>query len=288
MNDLVLEPRTAKQVADFTAQPAQALLLIGPAGSGKIALANAIAADILGVDAGKLAKQPYVHYVSPTNGTLSIEDIRKLQSLLQLKTLGTPTIRRVVIIENAEGLTTEAQNALLKSLEEPPADTIIILTVTSLRALLPTIISRTQHITLKAPTLEALQNHFKPQFSESAVGRAYLLSEGLPGLMTALLEENDEHPLVAAVETVKQWLRAPAFERLLFVDQLAKQKADIDILLVGLERVSQAALLQAAAKQQVSAVKRWQHILALSIETRRAYAKSAQPKLLLTHLMLEL
>jgi DNA polymerase III subunit delta' len=285
MNNLVLDTQTEVQITNFLSQPAHALLLVAPEGAGKSAVAQLIASQLLDAP---IASHPYVHVLTPSNGTLSIDDIRSLQHSLQLKTLGAGRdIRRIVIIESAEALTTEAQNALLKSLEEPPADTVIILTTAKARALLPTIVSRTQRINLKLPTLEALQVHFT-DYPVSEIERTYNLSGGLPGLMTALLEADETHPLVTAVETAKQWLRASTYERLLLVDGLSKQKDELESLFAGLERVSQAALVQAAHKQQLGALKRWRHILKLTTDTRRDYSRSAQPKLLLTGLMLEL
>ena len=107
-------------------------------------------------------------------------------------------------------MTTEAQNALLKSLEEPPADTVIILTATSLRALLPTITSRTQHLRLETPALEAFADiFFTGLLRGSNIQHAYRLSGGLPGLMSVLLESDETHPLVAAVESrAMVWLCA--------------------------------------------------------------------------------
>ena len=57
---------------------------------------------------------------------------------------------KAVIIEDAHLLTTEAQNALLKVLEEPPAHTILILGSDTKEALLPTILSRCQIIELES------------------------------------------------------------------------------------------------------------------------------------------
>jgi nicotinamide riboside kinase len=289
MDSLVLATSTKQQLEQFLTQPAHALLLVGPEGAGKTAIAQSLAADLLGSKVEMLYKHPYVNHVVPVKNTISIDTVRGLQTGLQLKTLGSKyPIRRIVIIEDAQALTTEAQNALLKSLEEPPADTVIIATVTNLTALLPTITSRAQHISVKMPLFERLQEYFSPSYAPAAIERAYRLSGGLPGLMTALLADDTSHVLVVAVENVKLWMRASAFERLVLVDQLAKQKEEIAILLTALERISMAALNQAADKQQLSAMKRWHHILELAGETHRSFERNAQPKLLLTHLMLEL
>lgn len=78
--------------------------------------------------------------------TIGIKEIKDLQiTLLQTPVQGS---HKAIIITRAETLTTEAQNALLKTLEEPPSHTHIILDVTTKDVLLPTILSRCQIITL--------------------------------------------------------------------------------------------------------------------------------------------
>jgi len=71
---------------------------------------------------------------------MGIPDVRLLQKNLFLKPLRSE--EKAEIILAFDGLTLEAQNALLKILEEPPAHTIIIICVLSLEFILPTIISR--------------------------------------------------------------------------------------------------------------------------------------------------
>lgn len=78
---------------------------------------------------------------------VGIEDIRNIQKKLILKPLKSKT--KAVILEAFNGLTIEAQNALLKLLEEPPPHTIIVLITTNKELLLPTILSRCKIIELK-------------------------------------------------------------------------------------------------------------------------------------------
>ena len=72
--------------------------------------------------------------------TVGIEKIRDLQKRIFLKPLKSD--QKAVILESYNGLTLEAQNALLKVLEEPPANTIIIILTASLDSILPTVLSR--------------------------------------------------------------------------------------------------------------------------------------------------
>lgn len=81
--------------------------------------------------------------------SIGIEEIKKIQEKIFLKPLRS-TIK-LIVLEDAHLLTPEAQNALLKVLEEPPANTHIILSTETKEALLPTIISRCQIIELETP-----------------------------------------------------------------------------------------------------------------------------------------
>ena len=83
------------------------------------------------------------------NETIGIEQIRNLQKTLFLKPIRSKI--KACIIKHAHNLTIEAQNALLKILEEPPQDTIIILTAQNHTVFLPTILSRCKLIKLDKP-----------------------------------------------------------------------------------------------------------------------------------------
>lgn len=79
--------------------------------------------------------------------SIGIEEVKQMQKKIFFKPIKSST--KAVIIEDAHLLTPEAQNALLKVLEEPPANTVIILGADSKEALLPTIRSRCQLIELE-------------------------------------------------------------------------------------------------------------------------------------------
>lgn len=89
-------------------------------------------------------KQPYLRREMWANPTIGIDRIRELRRVTALKPLEGQGC--VVIIAEVEKMTTEAANALLKILEEPPQGMTMILTTSNINALLPTIVSRCQEI----------------------------------------------------------------------------------------------------------------------------------------------
>ncbi|MGB9911048.1 MAG: hypothetical protein ACPLKP_00340 [Microgenomates group bacterium] len=87
---------------------------------------------------------PDLFFVKGEENSIQIETIREIKKWLTLK----PYFGKgkVVIIQNGEKLTLPAQNALLKTLEEPPSNTLIIITTQMPELILPTILSRCQII----------------------------------------------------------------------------------------------------------------------------------------------
>ena len=164
-----------------------ALLFVGPAGTGKRDLANALAARLLcacPVDDGHACGQcdacvlrlsgnhPDLHFLVPAaqlalpdgapaeeggkakSSQIVIDQVRDLQSAL-----GTTAHQgggRVVIVEPADAMNTFTANALLKLLEEPPSGCTFLLCCSAPRMLLPTIRSRCQAWAIPPPDETAL------------------------------------------------------------------------------------------------------------------------------------
>jgi len=94
---------------------------------------------------------PDIHFIEPTGAFIRIDQIRELCHTLSMKPYEAET--RVVIISDAHLMNPEAANALLKVLEEPPERTVLILIAPQPSDLLPTVLSRCQHIRFFSPFL---------------------------------------------------------------------------------------------------------------------------------------
>lgn len=289
MNTIVLHELTAAHVERYIAQPAHAVLLVGHAGIGKQYLAESIASRLLGTD---VQNYPYIRTVIPEKdkSSIGIEAVRDLQQFLKLK-LPTNAAWRIILIPSAQGLTTEAQNALLKLLEEPPERTLLMLASDTEQGLLPTIRSRTQQLTVHIPAQNDVLEHFGAAgYDSKDVQQAYLMSGGLPGLMHSLLG-NEDHPLKEAVLTARKLLQSTQFERLCMVDSLNKDKQSTLSVLFVLQHMARAAIAQGAKAADGTAVKRikqWHKVQQAAYNAEQAYSVSAQAKLTLTNLMLSL
>lgn len=293
MTRLTLHPVSKQQFDAFLLRPAHAVIIAGPEGIGKFAVSQHLAAALLQLsDRVTLEKLPHFKLIIPDGQSISVEVVRELLPFTKLKVTGRNDIRRIILIDQAHLLTNEAQNALLKLLEEPPDDTIFVLNTANQLALLPTIRSRAQTITLQPPPQADLVKHFADQgHTATQIQQAYLMSGGLPGFMHALVGDNvADHALTQAATKAREILRADTFGRLALVDVLSKQKIDCIRTLAMLQLMAQAALRRAASTQTPPSanLKRWQHILQAAYSAESALQTSAQPKLVLTNLMLSL
>ncbi len=290
MDDLLLHPTTKQQLGRFIAKPSHALMLLAPDGSGKQHVAEVLTRTILGIELNKqLRQQPSVIYIEPQNNVISIDVIRELQTKLHLRTVGKSPIRRVVIIEAAHTMTIEAQNALLKMLEEPPEDTIFILTARSNRSVLPTVYSRTQHIELKLPSQSDVSTHFAKQGSSDAKLSSVLrLSGGRLGLTQTLLNDEQDSSIQDNITHVRQILGMSLFHRLQEIDEWLGSSDTLAGRLDALMRMCQAGMSQAIEKENTELTKRWQRYYQSSYNAIDQLQYNPNRKLLLTHLFMQL
>jgi len=123
---------------------------------------------------------------------ISVEAIGRLISEANLRVVSAR--RKVFIVTSAETMNDAAANRLLKTLEEPPGETTIILTAASTSALLPTIVSRCQLVRFGPvpvdETAAALERLF-PEAEAALVRSVAALSGGRPGWARRLLEHPD-------------------------------------------------------------------------------------------------
>ncbi|MFI5271034.1 MAG: hypothetical protein ACHQT9_03260 [Candidatus Saccharimonadales bacterium] len=280
MNNLVLNPISDKKIAAYISSPSHALIIIGPTGSGIFKVAKSIAENIVGTN--DIESYPYKHIVSTENNSIGIDVIREIDQFLSLKVPGNNEIKRFVIIENAHLMTIEAQNSLLKNLEEPPSDTVFILTVTHTKALLPTILSRAQAISVGVPSKEQLKSKHSDINNETFT-KLFNMSGGKPDILEALINDS-EHPLNEAVEYARRILSSNRYERMLLVNELQPNPELINSILDTLVNMSQISL----EASTLDSYKKWGDVLRASYVAKDALQKNAQPKLVLMNLMLSL
>lgn len=284
---MLLHAQTRASLGRLVTNRPHAVLLVGQPGAGKYYTGLWFLSQAL--DTKSLTNSPYFLHLSAPNGSVGIESIRELQAFLQLKTAGDKPLRRAVLLENADSMSSEAQNALLKVLEEPPEDTILVLTAGQPQNLKPTIHSRVQAVTLLPVGKQETIDYFGIQgHGESDITKAHSLSNGQVGLITSLLDTTEQHDLKDKITLAKELYGMQPFERLCKVDELAKQKDELPLLLYACKRICVSALEQAALRDQQSAAKAWYRQLHLIAQAEQDLSRNPNPKLFLTDLFISI
>ena len=150
-NDNVIGQEQIKNFINQTAETGKishAYIICGEKGSGRREIAGSFATAI------KCDPSEVVTLIPEKTTSIGVEDIRrKVNNEAVIKPLKGE--RKVFIIPDADTMTEQAQNALLKTIEEPPAYVVIILIVENINALLPTILSRCVQLNMR-PLSEAV------------------------------------------------------------------------------------------------------------------------------------
>jgi DNA polymerase-3 subunit delta' len=230
----------------------QAWLLTGPPGSGRSNAARAFAAALqcigdatTGEPAGSgcgrcqpcrtvlAGTHPDVLLIRTAVLSLKIKEIRDLV----LRAAMSPTVGRrlVVVVEDADRLTEDAADALLKSIEEPPPHTVWALCAPAVDDVAPTIRSRCRHLLLRTPTAAAVADFLVTR--HGADPALALLgarcAQGHIGRARALATDPEVRARHDAVVGLPQGVTGPAAAARAAADLVATATADADAASTG-------------------------------------------------------
>src|SRR5213082_3483276 len=214
-------PLTILRAHQRAGRLAHAYCLTGEEGIGKTALARALAEELLLGEGQPRRLEVHPDFWSDDRPeAISIDEIRfhpergaqahdqSLQQFLSLKPF--VALLRVALLANAERLTEAAQNCLLKTLEEPPPNTVLVLTTAYPDHLLPTCLSRCQVIGLSLLGRPALAGFIAGRHNNADEAEVLAgLAHGRPGWAVRAISDPDW------VQRMDRWgneLAALAFE----------------------------------------------------------------------------
>lgn len=206
-----------------------ALLIEGPRGWGEDRVANALALDLMDVAhtpspgaAGKAASEiahPDLRWIAPEGGVIKIDAVRRVIDFL----VQTPQLagRKIAVLQDADKMNLNAANALLKTLEEPPAESFLALSTGNPGRLLPTVRSRCQRLAIRPVADDVLLDWLLAQGVAAEAGAYFAVEYG--GAPFAVLEaaHNEHEPLWPALAAAAD---APAAAKR-FID--AHRNADL-------------------------------------------------------------
>lgn len=253
MSEPLFHPFSAQTLAQVKKSLPQSLLLSGPYGIGLTTAArwlanNSIVERLVPRDAkGNLS----------SSGTISVEVIRGLYE----KTRSRATTQQIVVISNAERMSTAASGAFLKLLEEPSASVHFILTSHLPNQLLPTIRSRLQHVELRPLAAEQTATLLASHNVINPIKRRQLefIASGLPAEMTRLIQDeayfNEQAKMIG---DARDFLKGDRYKKLLIIQAYRQDRTRIlqlcDAILTLLRRTL-------AAQPQPALVRQIEHLL---------------------------
>jgi len=243
-----------------------AFLFEGPEGSEKKETAINFAKMIL---EGEIKNHPDFLLIEPKNDIISIDQIK--DELIRFFSLA-PFLgdKKVAILNKAETMTREAQNALLKTLEEPKGKAVLILISSKPALLLPTVLSRCQKISFsffKKGELEKFLKDRDLEEKEEILKKAQGNIKKLECILKEGIKERKEKEGM-----VEKILKAGVFERLKLLEKVKNEDEFLEILVAIFKR----KLFEEKEKKKAKKVLK----LILNLEMTRYLAKTNKRSLL--------
>ncbi len=294
---------------------AHAYLFQGPSGVGREQAAILFAASLNchhpgeeGVACGECAacrkiargNHPNLHILKPDGSSIKLQQFKQLKKELSLRRVEEGC--QVVIIAQAERMTDQAANSILKILEDPPEDTVFILMIENIFAVLPTILSRCQKVSFQALSVQERSRALAEEMGMTPHVAAIvlqlgggnvekvrqLLEKGILGLREQVLDKvedikkmNQAQLLFLAEEWAKENTVMILQVLLLWCrDLLVWQETETESLLVNQDKLDRI-------KRGSGFVRELQELADLILATQQAVVNNANKRLAMENMLLK-
>jgi DNA polymerase III delta prime subunit len=254
-------------------------LILGPEGVGRYKLALATAREILVASTASAVEpandealvdslnHPDLRVLDPGEG---IDGVRSAVAGLQRRAARGP--RQVLILRDADRLSDAAHNALLKTLEEPPADAAIFVIATDANLLPETVVSRCRVVHARPLNEEAMARlGFEPELARAA--------QGSPGRAVHLRESG----ALELAERVEALLLRPGKDPLGTADKLGRKQKGED---GNAQRARISAVLEVVAVRLRDRLPESESALRCVVEALGSLGRNANPGIVLADLLL--
>lgn len=282
-------------------------LIIGEDGLGKSLLARSIGLSIL----GKTADREYVDLVEyrlhKNKQSMGIKEITE-KVIVEIYKKPYEGDKKVIIIYEAHKMTIDAQNAFLKTIEEPPKGVFIILLCENLEAILETIRSRCQIHKLQRLSFSEMNlflNKRFPMLKDEQTKIIVALSDGIPGRAERFIEDEEFKEIRnLAIKLLMDVNNKPTTEFLKYEQILSKYKSNWqEVLTWILSYIRDAMVYKETGKREIIinqdkienikdiatmfSFNRLNDIIDIVNETRQKLERNVNPSLIFTSMLLQ-
>jgi len=201
-----------------------AYLFAGPEKLGKRTLALEWA-SLLFNNAKNIANHPDFMLLEPVEKEIKISQIR---GLIQKMSLKSSSSLKVAIIDNAHAMNQESQTALLKTLEEPQGDSILILISDKAHYLFSTILSRVQTIRFNPVSDQEISEYLSAKdFSPKEVKSFSCVCSGRPGIvMDFIADKKAMETFSKKLEELRNLSKSMLYSRFQYVKDLSEEPSE--------------------------------------------------------------
>lgn len=251
----IINPISEKTLTAIAKNMPQSLLLTGENGVG-LSTASRYIAELRNAKPTVILPEKD-EKVDLDKGVVSVEIMRRLYDETRSKTMGD----RIIIIDYAERMTIQAQNAFLKLLEEPGLGIYFILASHPTTKLLPTILSRTEKLEIRPITKDQSEDLLDLLQVTDKTKRSQLLfmASGLPAELTRLVhDENYFGRRSITIRDARELIIGSQYQKLLIAQRYKDDRQLALTLLLDMANILKHSII---ANPQIDAINKVDNIL---------------------------
>ena len=240
MNRLFINPASEINISKLAKRLPQSLLLIGNEGVGLSSIGKYVAELREAKPVVVLPEKD--EKIDVENGIINVEIMRRLYEDTRTKPRGD----RIIIIDHADRMTNQAQNAFLKLLEEPGEGTYFILVCHSISKLLPTILSRVEKIQIKNITRSQSEELLDLlEITDKAKRNQILfMAEGLPATITKLVNDGNFFEKSSQIVCdARELIRGNQYQKLQIIQKYKDNRLGALDLLLNMTKILKLSLI---------------------------------------------